>query len=169
MARRIRKTKAEGRIAHKKTIVDNITFDSKTESKYYIYLKELKAKGIVTKIELQVPFILQDKYIIFNNKVIYGSDKDFNKIKRKYKCPTILAIKYIADFVVTYSDGHVEVIDTKGILTPEFKIKEKLLKCKYPNINFKVLALVKNEWVDYYEHQKELRLKKRQANKKGGK
>ena len=61
-----------------------------------------------------------------------------------------------------------DVLDTKGILTPEFKIKEKLLKCKYPNINFKVLALVKNEWVDYYEHQKELRLKKRQA-KKGGK
>ena len=28
----------------------------------------------------------------------------------------------------------------KYLLTPEFKIKEKLLKCKYPNINFKVLT-----------------------------
>ena len=104
-------------------------------------------------------------YIDFDGNLVKFTPKDFNKIKRKYKCPTILAIKYIADFVVTYSDGHVEVIDTKGILTPEFKIKEKLLKCKYPNIDFKVLALVKNEWVDYYEHQKELRLKKRQAKK----
>ena len=39
------------------------------------FFKELKAKGIVTKIELQVPFILQDKYIIFNNKVIYLNKK----------------------------------------------------------------------------------------------
>lgn len=34
---------------------------------------------------------------------------------------------YVADFVVTYADGHVEVIDAKGMLTPVYKLKKKLM------------------------------------------
>lgn len=34
---------------------------------------------------------------------------------------------YVADFVVTYADGHVEVQDAKGVLTDVYKLKKKLM------------------------------------------
>lgn len=35
---------------------------------------------------------------------------------------------YIADFVVTYADKRVEVVDAKGVLTDVYKLKKKLMK-----------------------------------------
>ena len=63
--------------------------------------------------------------------------------KFKYKDKTQREIVYIADFVVIYSDGREEVIDIKGSvhnIDPVFKIKRKLLLCKYPNIDFRVIV-----------------------------
>ena len=148
-----------GKIKHIKTTVDDITFDSKMESEYYLYLKALKKKGIVTNIELQPEYILQEKYVRFEGKVIYGSDKEFESIKKKNKLTTVRAIKYIADFKATYKDGHVEIVDTKGKSTVEFEIKKKLFMAKFPEIDFKVLIKDKklDEWVDYYEYKKRRR------------
>ena len=53
-----RRKKSEGKIAHKKTVVDGITFDSKMESDYYVYLKAEKKAGRVKSFELQPEFIL---------------------------------------------------------------------------------------------------------------
>ena len=100
-----------------KTTVDGITFDSRKEADYYCYLKTLKRTGEVTGFERQVPYELQPQYI------------------RKGK--TVRAIKYVADFVVTYSDGHVEVVDVKGVRTKEYSLKKKLLEYKYPDIDFR--------------------------------
>ncbi|EAE7029376.1 DUF1064 domain-containing protein, partial [Listeria monocytogenes] len=36
-----------------------------------------------------------------------------------------------ADFLVRYSDGHEELIDIKGMLTKEFRIKQKLFELRY--------------------------------------
>lgn len=36
--------------------------------------------------------------------------------------------RYEADFVVTYADDHVQVIDAKGVRTDIFKLKKKLVK-----------------------------------------
>ena len=55
----------------------------------------------------------------------------------KYKGKTIRAIKYIADFVITYPDGKTEVVDTKGYRTKDYLLKRKMLLHKYPDINFK--------------------------------
>lgn len=102
---------------NKKTIVDGILFDSQMESHYYLYLKELKEQGVVVDFKLQPVFILQE-----------GFSKDGKRIQ---------PIKYIADFEVTYNDGHVEIIDVKGKITEAFRIKRKILLYKYRDIDFK--------------------------------
>ena len=161
-----KKDKSAGKIAHKKTEVDGIMFHSKMESKYYEHLKELKEQGEVLKFELQPEYILQDKFIVVDGEVIYGEDARFSKLKKKHKAETIRAIKYIADFIVTYNDGRVEVVDTKGKSTVDFEIKKKMLLCKYPTIDFKVLIINKEKlWVGYYQYQKDIRAKKRDAKK----
>lgn len=102
---------------NKKTIVEGILFDSQMESHYYLYLKELKEQGVVVDFKLQPVFILQE-----------GFSKDGKRIQ---------PIKYIADFEVTYNDGHVEIIDVKGKITEAFRIKRKILLYKYRDVDFK--------------------------------
>ena len=102
---------------NKKTIVDGIKFDSEMESHYYLYLKHLKEIGEV------VDFVLQPTYLL---------QEGFNLNGKR-----IRAITYKADFKVIYKDGHEEVIDVKGKLTEEFKIKRKMLLYRYRDINFK--------------------------------
>ena len=101
---------------NKKTIVDGIKFDSEMESHYYIYLKQLKEIGEVVDFVLQPTYLLQE-----------GFDLNGKRIR---------PITYKADFKVIYKDGHEEVIDVKGKLTEEFKIKRKMLLYRYRDINF---------------------------------
>ena len=102
---------------NKKTIVDGIKFDSEMESHYYIYLKQLKEIGEVVDFVLQPTYLLQE-----------GFDLNGKRIR---------PITYKADFKVIYKDGHEEVIDVKGKLTEEFKIKRIMLLYRYRDINFK--------------------------------
>ena len=102
---------------NKKAEADGIVFDSKKERNYYCELKMLKMAGQIKDFDLQVPFELLPSF--------------------KHKGKTIRGIKYIADFVVTYSDGKTEVIDTKGYRTRDYILKRKMLLHKYPDINFK--------------------------------
>ena len=98
----------------KKTIVDNIKFDSKWEAERYGQLKAMERGGVVTDLELQVPY-----NIIIND---------------------IKICKYIADFrykkesnhTITNDEYYVEVVeDAKGFETPEFKLKKKLMKAVF--------------------------------------
>ena len=41
------------------------------------------------------------------------------------------AVTYRADFEVYYTDGRVEVVDIKGFMTPEFRIKAKMFMFRY--------------------------------------
>ena len=102
---------------NKKTMVDGIKFDSEMESHYYIYLKQLKEIGEVVDFVLQPTYLLQEGFSLNGKR--------------------IRPITYKADFKVIYKDGHEEVIDVKGKLTEEFKIKRKMLLYRYRNINFK--------------------------------
>ena len=160
-----KKTKEMGKIYHKKTEIDGIVFDSQTEAEYYQYLKELKKNKQIKDFTMQDEFILQEKFIIVDGKRINGSDKEFKKIQKANPGCTIAAIKYIADFVVTYKDGSVKVIDVKGQKTTDFKLKEKMFNYMYPQYN-KLFCVVKykGEWLEYNEANK---IKK--ANKKNKK
>ena len=123
---------------NKKTVIDDIVFDSKNEALYYQALKDMKANGLIKDFELQPEFILQE-----------GFEKD----EKKYR-----AIKYTADFRVLTNNDSSYIVDVKGMLTTEFKIKMKLFNYKYPNIELRLISRsVKygNEYgfIDYYELQ----------------
>lgn len=102
---------------NRKTVCDGITFDSMAEARYYTELKLLQKAGVVEDIELQPKFLLQDSY--------------------KYLGRTVRAINYIADFRVTYADGHIEVVDVKGKKTEVYNLKKKLFLYRYNDIIFK--------------------------------
>lgn len=94
-----------------KTTVDGITFDSRAEASYYKQLKLLKKSGVVKEFERQKRYTLFDK-LEFNGR-------------------TYRKLVYIADFVVTYRNGDVKVVDVKGMETQLFKLKARLFIEKY--------------------------------------
>lgn len=91
-----------------KTVVDNITFDSKREALRYSDLKLLERGKVITDLMLQVPFVLA------LSVVIAGRKKP--------------ALRYIADFVYM-QNGKQVIEDVKGgPLTQVYIIKRHLLK-----------------------------------------
>jgi hypothetical protein len=90
----------------KKTTVDGITFDSKWEAQRWGELQAMERGGLVRDLERQVKY-----EIVVNGEKI---------------------CRYIADFryKVVDDDGvTTEVVeDAKGVETPDFKLKKKLMK-----------------------------------------
>ena len=57
------------------------------------------------------------------------------------KQPKVLlgaGITWLLDFIVHHNDGTVEYVDSKGKDTPDFKLKEKLFREKYPNVRLTI-------------------------------
>jgi hypothetical protein len=52
----------------------------------------------------------------------------------------IASIKYKADFLVTYADGHQEIEDVKGFSTPVYKLKKRMFMIKYPDLYIKEVS-----------------------------
>ena len=132
-------TTVKNKYNNKKTTIDDIVFDSKDEALYYQALKDMKAKGLIKDFELQPEFILQE-----------GFEKD----EKKYR-----AIKYTADFRVLTNNDSSYIVDVKGMLTTEFKIKMKLFNYKYPDIELRLISRSikygdEYGFIDYYELQK---------------
>lgn len=121
---------------NKKVVCDGITFDSKAERDYYLYLLDLKQRGIVTDIQLQPSFLLQDK---------------FRKNGKLYR-----EITYKADFEVNYAEGRIEIVDVKGMVTKDFAIKQKLFEYKYPTLRLLLMAHSKIDggWIELDELKK---------------
>ena len=98
-----------------------------------------------------------------------GTLKDY-KLQQKYLLQpsfkhfgkTIREINYISDFDLYYANGDFLVIDVKGMATADAKIKAKLFKFKYPDINFKWMSYTKaTGWMEYDDLQKYRRDKKK--------
>ena len=91
---------------NKKVTINGIKFDSKWESERYLYIKALERAGTVKDLELQVRFALE--------------------VNEQKICT------YIADFRYKKQDMNgiwTEIVeDAKGVETPEFKLKKKLMK-----------------------------------------
>lgn len=93
------------------------TFDSRKEYKRYMYLKFLEESGAIADLKKQVRFELIPAQKLSTPRVD----------KKGVRQLTERAVNYIADF--TYSkDGAFVVEDTKGMRTPEYVIKRKLMK-----------------------------------------
>ncbi|MDP9195195.1 MAG: DUF1064 domain-containing protein [Pseudomonadota bacterium] len=83
------------------TEVDGIRFASRAESIRYQQLKMMQQMGRIQNLKLQVPFICE--------------------VNRRVVC------KYIADFVYV-EDGMKITEDVKGMLTPLYKLKKRLME-----------------------------------------
>lgn len=106
---------------NKRVTVNGVTFASGLESRRYQELLLLMRTGIVKEIELQPKYLLQEAF--------------------KKNGKHIRAIHYIADFHVTYADGHQEIEDVKGrFITPEFRLKQKLFEHRYPDLTIKIVT-----------------------------
>ncbi len=92
-----------------KTDVDGIKFDSKLEARRYTELKYMQMAGEITELELQPEY--------------------------EFSINGVLVCKYRADFA--YIRANVRVVeDAKGVKTPEYIIKKKLMRAVY-NIEIK--------------------------------
>lgn len=112
------KLKRKQKYNAEKTWVDGICFDSAKEARMYQDLKILQAAGEIKGFCRQPEFILVD-----------GNEKT-------------RAITYKADFIVFWDDGRVQIIDTKGYETKEWKRTEKLFKLRYPELEIRVIKEV---------------------------
>ncbi len=94
---------------NKKTVIDGITFDSAKEARRYQTLKTLEKTGDVGNIRTQV------KYELIPTLRIGGVTHR--------KCV------YIADFVyIDRRTGKTIVEDVKGVKTPVYMLKKRLMK-----------------------------------------
>ncbi|WP_245643651.1 DUF1064 domain-containing protein [Roseateles chitosanitabidus] len=92
-----------------KVQADGITFDSKAEHRRWCHLRVLERAGEIRDLRLQVPFELIPAQVSTTGK------------KQR-------ATVYLADFVYARTkDGKVVVEDVKGAVTPEFRLKRKLM------------------------------------------
>jgi hypothetical protein len=88
---------------NKKTVVDGVTFASQKEAQRYGVLKLLERAKDIIELELQPRYPL----------VVNG----------------VKVCTYVADFRYRYkTSGQLVVEDVKGMKTPAYKIKKKLLK-----------------------------------------
>ena len=107
---------------------DGVVFDSKWECQAYGWLKKLIG---LKNFELSPVYELQPSF--------------------KLGGKTIRAIKYIGDFLVKYN-GKEYTIDTKGMETDVFKLKEKLFKFKFDKEIIKLKRV--SQLVDFVEEIK---------------
>jgi len=114
--------KSENKYHNHIVTINKIRFASKGEAQRYIELRDMKNNKEIIDFELQPTFELQPR---------------FTKNGIKYR-----EIKYVADFRVTYPDGHQEIEDVKGkggYTTPEFELKKKMFEYKFPELHLKIV------------------------------
>lgn len=97
-----------------KTEYNGNKYDSKAEALYAKQLDYRKLSGEVISWERQVPVRLE----------VNGQ----------------LVCKYIADFKVLLSTGKFQWVDVKGVETDVFKLKHKLMKALYPEIELLIVG-----------------------------
>ena len=86
---------------------NGIKFDSQFELKCWIYLEELASEGKIKDLNRQVKFELIPANSVYR------------------------AVNYVADFTFYTSDNKYIVADAKGLVLPEFRIKQKIFYDKY--------------------------------------
>ena len=97
----------------KKVEIDGHIFDSRLEGRYYEHLIYLMNDGVVESFEMKKSYTLLDKF------------------PHPKTGKTVRAIKYTPDFEVKYADGHVEVVETKGMKTRDFIMRCKMFMFRY--------------------------------------
>ena len=105
----------------RKITVDGICFDSQREAQRYCELVLLQRAGKITNLERQKTYEL----IPAQYETYPRLGKNGQKLKDGRRCIE-KAVTYVADFVYL-QDGQLIVEDAKGVKTPEYVIKRKLM------------------------------------------
>lgn len=94
-----------------KTTVFGQTFDSKKEAERWLELRAMEKAGEIVELKRQVPFVV----------IPVQKDENGKVIERE--------VKYIADFVYRPRNDYYRIVveDVKGIRTPEYILKRKLM------------------------------------------
>lgn len=106
---RINLSNSHNKYGARKTEYAGVMYDSKREAEYAHELDlRVRAHDIVSwQRQVKYPMVVNDKLIT----------------------------TYVADFVITLGNGHIEIVDVKGVETPVFKLKAKLLDALYVQHN----------------------------------
>ena len=99
--------RARPKYGNRKVTINGFTFDSKKEADRYRELLRLQNAGAITELQRQVKYQL------------IPSQKMAGKVVER-------ACSYVADFVYV-QDEETIVEDTKGVKTPDYIIKRKLM------------------------------------------
>ncbi|MGL4522531.1 MAG: DUF1064 domain-containing protein [Bacilli bacterium] len=127
---------------NKKVTIDNIKFDSKAESQYYMHLQQRIRDNEILGFKLQPKYKLQES---------------FRKNGKLYR-----AIDYVADFEIEHLDGSIEVIDVKGLALPIFNLKEKLYHKRYQHkLSVVTFSKIDGGWIEMDELKKNRKTRKR--------
>ena len=89
----------------KKTKINGITFDSKTEADYYLQLLAREQAGEIQNLTCQPEFSLYPK--------------------KKLRKRTIRPMKYTPDFSY-YDGGQRHIVEVKGFARPEYMLRKKV-------------------------------------------
>lgn len=117
---RFNNKKTTSKYGNRKVLLDGYSFDSVKEANRYKELMMLQKCNEIHGLKLQPVYVLLD-----------GFD---------YKGKRIRAIKYIGDFEYIESKSGEKVLeDTKGFKTKDYLLKAKMLKNRYPDIDFREL------------------------------
>lgn len=143
---------ARSKYGNKKVTVGGIEFDSELESRYFLHLKQLHKDGVVKSFEMQKTYILLEGYVM-------------NGKKRQ-------PVKFTPDFVVTYADGTVQVVDIKGskfAVSRDFPLRKKMFEQRY-QVPLHVIGYSKIDggWIDLDDLDK-ARQSRKKAKQRAGK
>ena len=129
-----------------KRTYEGVVYDSAVEMKFARdYIAPRLESGELISADRQVKYELQPAF----------------RHEGKY----IRAITYVADFVITYADGHQVVIDIKGMPDATDKLKRKLFHYKFPDVDYQWIAYSRQDggWITYetlVQKRKERKLEK---------
>lgn len=109
---------------NRKTIIDNITFDSKHEAERYLELRFKQQIGQIIDLKLQTKYVLipaqyEESQEVYTKGKHKGEPKRGKLIERE--------LSYYADFDYITADGLHIVEDAKGMKTKDYIIKRKLM------------------------------------------
>lgn len=125
----------------KKVEYNGITFDSTVECEFYKFLEKQINVGKFDRIEIQPRYEL------------------IPKIDKQRKT------EYIADFALWKNGELIEVIDVKGMATETAKLKAKLFRYKYPEVQLtwicKAPKYTGKDWIEYDDLKKVRRERKK--------
>ena len=103
-----------------KTVVDGIKFSSRLEAERFQQLKLLEQAGEISDLHLQHELQIFQGYV----------DPQTGEKKR--------SSFYLGDFFYVDVRSHKLIVeDTKGVETPEFRLKWKLAQSQYPEYEFR--------------------------------